>query len=56
MLVLSLSLLISAYARDLVYVIEVFRHGARAPEDFQPWDNSELWPDGPGSLTGLGMR
>ena len=40
----------------LVAVVEVCRHGARAPTTFYYWDTPALWPEGPGGLTPAGMR
>ena len=40
---------------EIVYFIEVCRHGARSPSDFMEWDEGR-WPDGPSALTPEGMR
>ena len=47
--------IVAATAR-LVAVVEVCRHGARAPTTFYYWDTPALWPEGPGGLTPAGMR
>ena len=52
-----LILLISVLCETrLVAVVEICRHGARSPTTFQPWDNYDLWPQGPGELLPEGMR
>ena len=40
----------------LIAVVEICRHGARAPTTFMPWDNYNTWPQGPGELIPEGMR
>lgn len=41
---------------ELLYLISVSRHGARAPIRFLPWDDLAKWPDGPSQLLASGMR
>lgn len=53
MLLLLLSAL-QVYS-ELVYFVEVARHGARGPSDFMPWDQGR-WPYGESALTPEGMR
>ncbi|OMJ68713.1 hypothetical protein SteCoe_33767 [Stentor coeruleus] len=40
---------------ELVYFVEVARHGARGPSNFMPWDQGR-WPSGESALTPEGMR
>jgi hypothetical protein len=48
--------MISVVAGRLLAVLEVCRHGARAPITLQPWENASVWPEGEGGLTAAGMR
>jgi Histidine phosphatase superfamily (branch 2) len=48
-------LLVHSVNAEIVYFIEVARHGARSPTDFVEWDYGR-WPDGLESLTPEGMR
>ena len=41
---------------NILYVVEVSRHGARAPITFMPWDNLDRWPYGEKNLLVEGMR
>lgn len=41
---------------NVVYFVEVSRHGARAPITFMPWDNKDRWPNGEKNLLDEGMR
>lgn len=43
------------YADTLVALLEVCRHGARAPVEWYPWDTGS-WPEGYGQLSPAGMR
>jgi hypothetical protein len=51
-----LLVLVSLVTSELVYFVEVVRHGARAPSDFVEWDTEERWPYGESYLTPEGMR
>lgn len=52
---LILFLLISSVQSSVISVVEVFRHGARAPTDQYTWDTG-TWNQGLGELTPSGMR
>lgn len=58
-MIFQLVLLFSGFhcilARELLFVMEVSRHGARSPLHYMPWDEGK-WPQGPGELTPAGMR
>ena len=40
------------------FVIALWRHGARSPTTFDPYvgDDFEMWPDGMGQLSSLGVE
>ena len=44
-----------AQSMELVGLVEVCRHGSRAPTDFLPYDAGK-WPWGLGELTPTGQR
>ena len=48
-------LIISVYGQELLGVVEVCRHGARAPTSYKPYDAGK-WPWGYGELTPTGQR
>ena len=48
-------LILPCVLSEIVYFIEVSRHGARAPSTFMEWD-TDRWPDGESTLTPEGMR
>ena len=48
-------LCVALYADTLVALLEVCRHGARAPISWYPWDTGN-WPEGLGQLSPAGMR
>ncbi|OMJ83668.1 hypothetical protein SteCoe_15335 [Stentor coeruleus] len=52
---LILALLIHLYKGSVINVIEVCRHGARAPTSSFPWDTG-YWKEGLGELTPEGQR
>lgn len=54
--IFMLLLLISLAAAEIVFVVEVSRHGSRSPTKFYSWDLDGRWPQGPGEITPLGMR
>ena len=49
------AVLAGVYADTLVALVEVCRHGARAPIQWYPWDTGS-WPEGYGELSPAGMR
>ena len=55
MLANLLLLVISTYAEELIGLVEVCRHGSRAPTDYNAYDAGK-WPWGRGELTPTGMR
>ena len=55
MLANLLLLLISTYASQIVGVVEICRHGARAPKEWNA-DDSGKWPWGLAELTPTGQR
>ena len=48
--------ILTAVTSRFVAVVELCRHGHRSPVAFAPWDNYEVWPQGPGELSPEGMR
>lgn len=52
----ALILLVVACWSNIVYFVEVSRHGARGPNSFMPWDSSERWPYGEKNLLDEGLR
>lgn len=48
--------LLGLAAAEVIFVVEVSRHGSRSPIKFYSWDYDGRWPQGPGELTPLGMR
>jgi acid phosphatase len=52
---LIFTLLAASASAAVIGVVEVCRHGARAPIDFYPWDQG-YWNEGMGELTQEGMR
>ena len=49
-------ILLALATSKLVAVVEICRHGARAPTTFMPGDNDKIWPQGEGELLPEGMR
>ena len=57
--IIGISVLQTAHGdRDRDFVLAIWRHGKRSPMVFQKafGDNFELWPDGAGQLTELGVK
>ena len=55
MLAKILLLVTATYASELVALVEVCRHGSRAPTDYNGYDAGN-WPWGRGELTPTGQR
>ena len=53
---LLLYIVIVGALAEVIFFVEISRHGARAPLVFQPWDTATRWPNGQGELTAEGMR